>query len=356
MSPKGVLVLATLTLGAVALAAHAVMQRDLPITSVAVDEPLLPGLAERLAEVATIAVTTEGRKTTVRRTERGWVVEELDGFPVDPTKVQSLARSLVTARLLEPKTDRPERWARLELDADNAKSRARSVVLEDAQGRAIASVVVGKTRYGAFGPGRGAVYVRRGDEPRAWLADRRIEVPAEPLDWVDRQILDIPREAIASVTLRPGTGEEVVIAKPSREAQELVLDQVPGGRAADKDKVERLASTLSGLSLQDVRAAGEVPFAQDAPRARFATVDGVVVEAVVHKEGEGDDASFWVRFAAQTGEPLPGQPAEGTKPAAEQVAQLAPRLDGWAFKLSRWSAERLVWTRDDLLQPADKTS
>jgi len=357
MSPKGVLVLATLTLGAVALAAHAVMRRDLPITSVAVDEPLLPGLAERLGDVTTIEVVAEGRKATVRRTERGWVVEELDGFPVDPAKVQSLARSLVTARLLEPKTDRPERWARLELDAgQNEKSRARSVVLADAQGREIASVVVGKTRYGAFGPGRGAVYVRRGDEPRAWLADRRIEVPAEPLDWVDRQILDIPREAIASVTLRPGTAEEVVIAKPSRDAQELVLDQVPTGRAADKDKLDRLAGTLSGLSLQDVRAAGEVPFAPDAPRARFATVDGVVVEAVVHKEGEGDDASFWVRFAAQVGEPLPGEPAEGAKPATEQVAQLAPRLDGWAFKLSRWWGERLVWTRDDLLQPADKTS
>jgi hypothetical protein len=99
-----------------------------------------------------------------------------------------------------------------------------------------------------------------------------------------------------------------------------------------------------------------MPFAQDAPRARFATVDGVVVEAVVHKEGEGDDAQYWVRFAAQVGEPLPGEPAVGAKPAAEQVAALAPRLDGWAFKLSRWSAERLVWTRDDLLQPADKTS
>lgn len=356
MSPKGVLILATLTLGAVALAAHAVMRRDLPITSVAVEEPLLPGLADRLAEVTTIEVTTEGRKATVRRSERGWVVDELDGFPVDPAKVQSLARSLVTARLLEPKTDRPERWSRLELDADNEKSRARSVVLKDAQGREIASVVVGKTRYGAFGPGRGAVYVRRADEPRAWLADRRIEVPSEPLDWVEREILDIPSEKVAAVTLRPGTEAEVTAKKASREASELVLDEVPAGRAADKDKLDRLASTLSSLSLQDVRAASRLPFAEDAPRARFATVDGVVVEAVVHKEGEGDDAQYWVRFAAQVGEPLPGQPAEGTKSAAEQVAALAPRLDGWAFKLSRWSAERLVWTRDDLLQPADKTS
>ena len=181
-------------------------------------------------------------------------------------------------------------------------------------------------------------------------------MPSEPLDWVEREILDIPSAQVASVTLRPGTDAEVKAAKSSREASELTLLSVPEGRAVDKDKLDRLASTLSGLSLQDVRAAHRLPFAEDAPRARFATVDGVVVEAVVHKQGEGDDAQYWVRFAAQVGEPLPGEPAVGAKPAAEQVAALAPRLDGWAFKLSRWSAERLVWTRDDLLQPADKTS
>ncbi len=357
MSPKGFLVLAALTLGAVALAAQAVMQRDLPITAMTVDEPLLPGLVDRLAEVARIEVVAEGRKATVRRGERGWVVEELDGYPADPAKVQALARGLVNARLLEPKTDRPERYARLELDfGQNEKSRARKVVLADAEGAEIASVVVGKTRYGAFGPGRGAVYVRRGDEPRAWLVDRRIEVPDEPLGWIDRQILDIPREAIASVTLRPATGEPVTASRTSREASELALDRVPDGRGVDKDKLERLQSALSSLTLQDVRAATEVRFAESAPKARFVTVDGVVIETVLHKEGEGDDATFWVRFAASTGEPLPGQPAEGAKPAAEQVAQLAARLDGWAFKLSRWSAERLGWGRDDLLQPADKTS
>lgn len=357
MSPKGLLVLAVVTMGAVALAAQAIVSRDLPVTTVSVDQPALPGLGERLGEVARITVVAEGKTTTVRRGERGWLVEELDGFPADPAKVQAVARSLVTARLLEPKTDRPERHARLEVeDPAGDKSKARKIVLSDAQGKEIAALLVGKTRYGLFGPGRGAVYVRRVGEPRAWLADRRIELPEEPVGWVDKEIVDLPRDSISRVVLRPGSAQEVVVALPAVDSPDLVLEGVPEGRSADKDKLDRLAGVLSGLTLQEVRAAGKIAFPADAPRARFETKDGLVVEAVVHQQGQGEEAAFWVRLEAKAGTAPAGEPKEGAKPLAERVAALAARLDGWAFKLPRWTAERLVWTRDDLLQPADKTS
>lgn len=357
MSPKGLLVLAVFTLGAVALAAQAIMQRDLPISTVSLDEPLAPGLAERLDQVAQIRVVAAGRTTTVRRSEAGWVVDELGGFPVDAGKIQALARSLVAARLLEAKTDRPERHARLELeDPTVEKAKSRLVVLSDANGSVILSLIVGKTRYGVFGPGRGGVYARRADEQRAWLLDRRIEVPEEPIDWIERRILDVPRDQVARVVLRPGTGEQLVAARTGAEATELTLAGVPEGRAADKDKLDRLAGTLADLTLQDVKPAAAIAFAADAPRARFETVSGLVVEAVIQKEGQGDDAVFWVKLGASSGTPLAGEASPDGKPVAEQVAALAPRLDGWAFKLSRWTAERLVWTLDDLLQPADKTS
>lgn len=362
MSPKGLLVLASLTLGAVALAAHAIITRDVPVTTVVYDEPLFPGLAERIGEVASVRVRYEDKTATVRRTERGWTIDELDGYPVDPGKVQSLARSLVTARLLEAKTDRPERWNRLELDEpgtprpDGGKSRSKELVLVDGRGETIARLYVGKTRYGLFGPGRGGVYVRRAEDSRAWLLDRRIEVPEEPLDWIERQIVDLPRTQIARVVLRPDREDRLAIRRTSREATDFALESVPAGRKADPNRVERLADALSGLSLQDVRAAAKVPFAEDAPRARFETVDGIVLEARLHKEGEGDDASFWVRFAVFPGEALPGEPAADAKPAVERARELSARLDGWAFKLSKWAGERFAWTVEDLLEPADKTS
>lgn len=362
MSPRGLLLLATVTLGSVALAAHAVMTRDVPVTTVAFDAPLLPGLADKLDRVAAIKVRFEDKTATVRRGEKGWVIEELDGYPVDPEKVQGLARSLVSARLLEAKTDRPERWGRLDVDEpgsprpDGGKSRAKELALLDAQGNKLAELVVGKTRYGLFGPGRGGVYVRKTDEGRAWLLDRRIEVPEEPIDWIDRQIVDVPSSSIARVVLRPGGADQVVVARASREADAFALEPLPAGRSADKEKLERLAGTLSSLSMQTVRKASEIPFPEDAPRARFETVDGLVLEAVVHREGEGNDAVYWVRFAAATGEALPGEASEGAKPAAEQARALAERLDGWAFKLAKWYGERLVWTVDELLEPAEKTS
>jgi hypothetical protein len=51
-------------------------------------------------------------------------------------------------------------------------------------------------------------------------------------------------------------------------------------------------------------------------------------------------------------------PAEPTEPADAQsqpdpaaaTARLAQRVDGWTFKVPRWVTDRLLVTRDDLLE------
>ena len=186
-------------------------------------------------------------------------------------------------------------------------------------------------------------------KPRYAAAAFDIDEPVFLLElWLEDLVRHLPeRPAYAAPSKFPEVRQDVSL---------LVDADLPAGRSADSNKLERLQGTFASLSMQEVRAAEKIPFAEDAPRSRVATLDGLVVEAVVHKEGEGDDAAFWVRFLASAGEAWPGaSPADG-KSAPEQAATLAARLDGWAFKLSRWSAERLVWTRDDLLQPADKTT
>ena len=100
-----------------------------------------------------------------------------------------------------------------------------------------------------------------------------------------------------------------------------------------------------------MKAAAKLELPAEPATARFTSVDGLVLEAKLLKQGEGDDAEYWAVLAASAGQPLPGEPKAGAKPLEQQVAELNAEIGPWAFKLSRYLAERLFWKQDELLKP-----
>lgn len=373
MSPKGFSLLAAATALSLGLAAWAVMERDVPLTTARQPEPMFAGLLDRLNDVQTIKVTGGGQALTLNRMPDGkWQVAERGGYPADYKKARELALGLASLQLVEAKTASADRLQRLELDDPaRAEAKSRQVELLDKDGKPLAVAVVGKTKYGLYGGGRSGVYVRRGGEDQAWLAAGELDVPGSPTDVMSRDIVDIAKDDVGRVTLAAGSPGPIVIAKPDRNAQAYALQaSLPEGRKADDEKLDRLAGTLSGLTLQDVRPVAEIAFPADAPRALFETWDGVDIEVRAAKVGEGDKAEHWVAFTVAAGDPLapapaPAPAAEGSpatpqpapaKPAAERAAELKGRLDGWAFKLSEYVAARIGWKLDDLLAAGEGTS
>jgi Domain of unknown function (DUF4340) len=386
MSPKGFAVLAAATAVSLGLAAWAVTGRDAPVTASAQPEPMFAGLLQSLNDVHAVKVTGGGGEpVTVRRAEGGrtWRVEERGGYPADPEKVRELALGLANLRLVEAKTASPERLPRLDLgDPAKPDAKAREVQLLGKDGKPLAAAVVGKTKYGLYGGGRAGVYVRRAGEDQAWLAAGSLVVPGGPLDMVAKEVVDIPADELGRITLGADGPSPLVASKPDRQAEAFTLAAAPPeGRTVDPEKLDRLAGTLAGLVMQDVKPLAQVPFAAEAPKARFETWDGLVVEARVTKTGEGDKSEHWVTLAAAPGEPLapapppaaspaasgtPAEPAAGSapaaattpaaKPAADRAAELKAKLDGWAFKLSEFAAARIGWTLNDLLAAPDAAS
>jgi hypothetical protein len=399
MSPRSFILLCAATLVCVLLAGWSVAHRSLPGSGAEVDQPFLPDLASRANDIALVSVTRDGGTTTIRHGDKGWTVDQMGGYPADPARIRDLVLALANTRLVEAKTAQTKLLPRLDLGDPSAKKAGSVLVkLEDAKGQDVAAVVIGKEKYGLYGPGRAGSYVRRDGKDQAWLADRAIDVPKTPLDSVKKQIIDLPRDKIAEVTLRPGTPDAVRAARPTPEATALVLGGVPQGRTADAQKIDELAGTASGLELEGVKPAQEVTFPADAPKARFATVDGLVVEATLVSEGTGDAKATWARFTASAEAPMtasapaeksaapqaattpPAAPAptpDGTaetakaapaapaKPAAaaaptqavkDQAKALEARLDGWAFELPPYDATKLQWKLDDLLLSTKSTS
>jgi hypothetical protein len=361
MSPKSFASLAVATAVAVVLAGQAIVGRDVPAASRTLDEPMFPGLIDRLDEVAAIEVEAGGTTTTMRRDGEVWRLDDRGGYPVDPAKVRDVARGVAGLRLVEAKTASRGRLPRLELEEpSDAQAKSRRIKLAAPDGTAIAEVVLGKETFSLFGAGRGGIYVRRASEDQAWLAAGAVDLPGDAIAWLDREVIDVAEGDVARVTLAAGSSAPVVIVKDGRDAESFTLDALAEGERADADKLARVAGTLSALTFSDVRPAAAKPVPADAPTARFETWDGLVITAAVLREGEGDTAEHWVKLDASDAAPIAPAPAaegaEAPRPLAERVAEIDRKVAGWSFQLPRYVADRLLYTRADLLAKPEGTS
>ena len=357
MSPKSFAILAAAAAVSVALAVAAVLSRDLPATTAAAsEEPLFPGLLDRVNEVRTVRITAPGRTLTAQAGEKGWTLAEKGGYPVQPREVRELVLGVANLKLVEAKTADQARLKRLELEDPTAEAaKSRQVALLGEGGAPIATVVVGKSKPGLYGGGRGGVYVRRAGEQQSWLAAGELDVPDDALDLVDQTVVDIPAEQVAQITLHPAGGAAPIrLHRPDAAAETFAVDAaLPEGRALDPGSVDQVAGALAGLTLQDVKPATELAVPADAPRSRFETFDGVAVEATVATLGEGDAAERWVFLEASTVEPptvpaasaaKPSDPAETAqgKTPESRAAELNSWTRGWAFRVAPYLADRLA--------------
>jgi hypothetical protein len=357
MQPKNFAILAGATAVSLALAAYAVVGRDVPLTAQPVSEALYPGLLDRANEVRTVRITTPEARLTLESGEQGWTLAEKGGYPVEAREVRDLVLGLANLQLVEAKTAQPERLKRLELEEPGGKeAKSHLVELLGEAGEPLAAAVIGKTKPGLYGGGRAGVYVRRAGENQAWLAAGSLEVPDDAMGLLASDVIDIPSDKVARITLGAGTDQPVVLQRPNAETEAFTVEATPPeGREVDQGKVELLAGSLASLGMQDVKKAAEVPVPAEARRSRFETFDGLAVDVTVLRQGEGDAAENWLRLAVAPVEPAaapPQPPAEGeaaAKPAPERAAELNARVQGWTFKIAPYMADRLGGSLDTLL-------
>ena len=396
MSLRSFSILAVVAALCLALGGWAVIGRAAPRGSIEAQSPLFPGLIDKLNETVTVVAQGPGGvpPLTMKRDAAGaWSLEERGGYPVDYAKVRGLAVGAAQLQVLEPKTAAADRLARLELEDPKAPgAKSKLLRLLDKDGRPLAELVAGKTKYGVLGGGRSGIYVRKAGEEQAYLALGELDVPATATDVLQRRFLDIAADRIASVTLRAGTPEAATLTRGSAPDGTFALGgPLPEGKELDPEKAQRLAGSFASLELQDVMKASELPLPPQAPVMEVRTTDGLKLEVRAVRQGEGEDAAWWAVFtpSAATPDGAPAQAAppnppavEGTAPsgapaveanapggapagegaaggqppaapaapdAARQVADLSKALNGWAFKLSEYLAQRYAWGQADLL-------
>jgi Domain of unknown function (DUF4340) len=286
---------------------------------------LFPGLAEHINDVARIEVKSKDGHTTVRKDGERWVIEDRGGYPALFDKVKATVVAVADLEVLEPKTTNKELYPRLGVEGIDAEPSSSVLVsLADGQSKPLAALLVGKPRSG----GPLGTYVRRPDEPQAWLVRGQVEVSADPVEWMERELLNIAPERIREITIEKAGDKPVRVFKNEPKDKDFVLADLPKGtKLKSQLTLNGLANVLEQLRLDDVkkRAGFELPKGHTVTTLRgFDGLVAMVQSAVIDDKTHAVFEFSYDAAAAAKPEKTPPTPG----PAPDQTPAAAPAAAG----------------------------
>ncbi len=343
MNPKSIVALGVLTICAAIAAGMALSLEGGARRDARVGDPVFPDLGAHVNEVATIIVESGRGRLTLERGAGGWTLRESDSYTVMTVKADGSVLDLAALRFHEPKTNDPQKYARLNLldiDADGSASNRVRVIGKD--GAVFADVIVGDGKRSLPGTDTGGIYLRLPGEQQTWLAKGLLGFSIRRTDWLEAALLDIDGARIERVSIKRPDGGALAITK--RTVKSLVFSvegRPPGAELKLDEEPQLIASNLEALKLQDVRRKGAVTFAPDrTSRTVFETFDGL--EIIIEITAKDDQPWALFAFAA-----LPS----GGEAARAQARKLTERTKGWVYRLAKFRAARFTKSLSDILKP-----
>lgn len=302
-------------------------------SDVVAGRPLLPEL-KAVANSATQVViqgSDAGDVVTLQRNDDRWTVSERGNYAADVGKLRQLVIALTDANIVEEKTSNPEQYEKLGVGGPDSGGNGSTVTISG-PGFAYA-VILGNKTQGKFR------YARVVDAETSYLIDTDPTLPSSADDWLLPDILDVAAQRVQKVSTTHADGETIVMAKDNQQQTDFVVLDIPAGRKLSYPTVANgIAGALGALKLEGVRAQVTAPAATT---VEYLLWDGFTITAKVVADGD----QFWISFAAA----VAGDAAD----AAQEVADINRRLDGWQYQLPEFKKNLFVRRWDDILQAAD---
>jgi len=246
-------------------------------------------------------------------------------------------RAVADLTLVEPKTQNPDLYARLEVE-DPGNGKSTLVAVKDKSGGDLAQAIVGKRRYDRLGAGNDGVYLRKPGEAQSWLARGTLDPSGDAASWLDRQIIDISEKKIAKVTLTQADGSKLVISRSAPEAKFAVEDAPADAKFKSETATSGPATALETLDLDDVKPAGELPVPdKNVVTASFTTFDGLTVDLRLMERDKAD----WIAISAA-----------GSGPAEANAKKIEGKVSHWTYAIPAYKANLLKTKLADLIEPA----
>jgi len=304
---------------------------------------VLPRIAQQEKQIAAIEIVQGDKKLTLQRAGDVWRVAERDGYPASPARIRELMTALTDLQLVEPRTAAKDKWKLLELEDPAVKgAKSREVRILDAKGQPLGDLIVGKSRYHAFGPGKNGIYIRRPGEAQTWFAMGEVKGGPELKDWVALTAFEIASDKIVRVTIEhPGETPIVVEKGDGKEAKFKLGTPLPeGAKLKQGVQIDPMATGFASIELEDVRRLAQTPAGDKVTVLKLEIDGGLVVTFRVRKDGEAS----WLSLAAA---------GEGDA-AKKQADAINARAAGWEFKIPQWKVDQIARRMSDLIEKPEE--
>ncbi len=326
--------------------------------------------------VASLTIADSENKVTLVKGDTVWQVEERNGYPANFDELRDMVVNLSRLKIGRSFIGSTESLARLSLMAPSASdpsARGKQVTLKDPSGKILADVILGQIRK-TDGGGDGGQYLKKADADTVFLVDGNFRfLKTAPSQWLEKEILDVKADQVASVTCYAGDAPTPIYALVRPEKGEAArLTPVLTGRTADPAKIEQVFDALAPLTLDDVRSVAAKPPLEKTDRFRlvyhlydgrqitilpdFDGKESYTLQVAVAQSKAQTDAAEAIEPATEGGETRGGDSAEQKQaaPVMKTAQELNEQLNPWVFSVKKWQFDSFITQPESLLEEVKK--
>lgn len=337
---RNLAVLAGVAVVAIVLAVVAVHLREAMVAPRNTPQTFLPGVAHALnARAVTrihIASKNGGTFDVTFVPSKGWVLPQRDNFPASFEEVKKTLVAIAAMETVEPKTDNPQLFHYVDLDAP-PKGAGVEVTLSGDKG-VLANLIIGKTAMIGDDSAIG-LFVRKANDNQSWLVKSPSEIKSQPSDWMDKTVVNVDRSRVARVDVQPDKGPAYSVSRSKPTDDSFTVSPLPKGRELSyAGAADGAASVVADFGFDDIQPATSLDFSNPA-RETVHTFDGLNVTVETVKQGD----ATWARVEASA---EPGKTA-----AAKEALKINEHAGTWAYKLQSYKASEFAAPLETLLKP-----
>lgn len=302
-----------------------------------IGESVVPGLMDRLNDVAKVELISGEQRLEIVRDGEGWVLPSKTGYAAKPDRVRPTLIGIAEMKRTDARTSNAEMYARVGVeDPTQAGATGTLVVMRDASGEEIASVIVGRAAREGLAEQR---YVRLPSEAQTWLAEASIDVSLDAGSWLDRALTRIGGERVQSMVVVHADGEEVGLSKAEAGQAHYDVAPIPAGFVLRSAGIaDPMTKALTNLNFEDVRGSSgrldKVPVS-----VVYQTFDGLLVSIDIYDD-EGENWAV-LRADSMNDEMMP-----------EGLEELSKRFEGREFRIAAWAATNMSRRMSELVDAA----
>jgi len=287
-------------------------------------DKVYPDLFSRINDASHIQIQQKEGSTTLVKINDTWTVKESDSYPAAIAQVRELLMGVSHLVLVEPKTQKPENYAKLGVqDANADDSTSKQITISDGDDKKLADLIIGNEKPARGDADKSEYYLRKASEPQSWLSEGTLPKQWEPKTWLETDVISLERDRIQQVRVSHSDGEVTYIHRDNPQTRDFTLD----GLQEDEKilapyEVNNIATTFTTMRFEDVANETNTTLPSQQPdfTAVLTTFDGLEVTMASYKNGD----NYFSRYTASYNETHAKQSKAALDKAAAESEPAAP--------------------------------